>query len=669
MKRYVVITLVLTMLVAIHCLAQKSTIDPNATRPGTAAATPSQPTKYDASKDPDKRMQAKVSYEALHLRLSKVLADLSQASGIPISCGKSKNDWQVRDIPVTLYAKDVPIGTLLRAIARTTHNALKAEKLNDAVIYRVMQDPKMSRQFADYEGAKDTFKKAVVSWNWDCVAGLKDVPDSQLQGYDNNQVVRSLRINSIRKVSALLNALGSDYKQRVMDGEPVILDPQKVPSEIKPAVIGVLSAYDQLKVAYRTQFGGANNWAATQPDMLMPLTADELEQVPLNLSLPDSDNLSLWNSMMITATGKIGLGLPTSAYEYLKPDKKGKRPGPAPPTPPKIDDESAYDIDFPDNFAKTPDTLQKKVDMDDWAQKKGLNYPAVIEEMAKRAGVSVVVEDWDYFKAYQNTPQQWLKKGVTLQEVRYYNYRFRFDPANNLIVLVSNDWIPRHEALAPASVIDPLIDKIKADCIDLDDLLPAMLLTNAQWQEWVQESNDLNIIGRHCSTRDPLWQFFAQLTQEDRAQAATPAGISMGRFDPSVVSELLASVKKFRQRLSYSSYLQNTPDVPDDQTLARLTLRLARSEGQFYSQWGSTPPLPKDKPLPKGLDKTYSYSLYVSGSNGESETHYADGGGPWQLPFYSKDREAELIKSLVDKGRSSPTTATTPTVQGNVIRL
>lgn len=669
MRRAVVVALVLGLLAVTHCCAQKVTVDPNVAKPGAAPAAPAQPTRYDPAKDPDKRMAEKVSYEASHARLSTVVAGLSQASGVTIACGKSKNDWPVRDIPVTIYAKDVPVGTLLRAVARATHNIVKVEKANDAIIYRIMQDPKLTRQFVDYENAKTVFRQAAASWNWDSVVAFKDIPDAQLQTYDNNLVIRALRLGAMKMISALLTALGPDYKQRVLNGESVMLDPKNLTDQIKPAAMNVLSACDQLRLRYGMQsasyaWGSQNTEARTNP-----LSNEELEKVSLTLSTPDSDSVSLYYSLQISMGYPVGIGMPVSAYEFIKPDKKGKRPGPTPPTPPQVAEESPHDLDFADIAGKMSEEFKTKVDMDDWAQKKGLNSAAVMAEMAKRAGFSLVMEDWDYFKQYTNVPQQWLRKSAPIEEMRYY-YKLRFDPEDKLIVALVGDWANKHEALAPASVIDPLTKKIRTDAIDLDDILPVVLFTQMQWQEWIQSSKDLDVVCRHINqVRDPLWQFFAMLTPQDRALAATPDGLSMAAFDPTVVSDLLTRFGKFRNRqFAYSSSKPSFPAIPDEQGLARLVMRLKSSESPFYSTYtGIVANIPKDKTPPRGLDKTNNYMLSVTGSGTDLQTQYADSGGPYQLPFYSKDREAELIKALVGDAKPTPPATTTPA--GAVIKL
>ena len=655
MRRFFVITTLAAMLASMHCCAQKSTIDPNMRRPdlpAPAAVTPAAPKPYDPAKDIDTRMAEKVSCEAIHQRLSTVAAYLSRTSGVPISCGKSKNDWQTRDIPVTLYAKDLPLGVLLRALARATHNVLRTEKLNDAISYRILQDPKLTRAFEDYEKARSAYRHTMAAWNWDYMLLLNDIPASELKTWDTDAVTGSVRVNAMKKMGALLSALGPENKQRVLAGEQIRLDPQEASDKLRPALMDALSAFDQLRLTYRS-----NSWRSNpNEDAPTTLTPDELAKSTLVLHLPDSDDSGMWTSAYITAGGSIGLGLPISAYGHFKPDKNGKQPGPTRPPPPSVKDENLHDIDCPGLDEKTREVLKVNVDMDDWADKKGLNSAAVMAELAKRAGFSIVMEDWDYHHRYPSSPQHWLKKGVSLEQLRFYR-QLRLDAENKLIVALSGEWVDKHRSLAPASTIDLLTKKLESGLIELEDLLPVMLFTNGQWQEWIGNSARLDVIGRHISSMgDPLWQFFAMLTPQDRALAATEEGLSMARFDTSVVADLLARCTKAKDKHHFPSTSRPAqPKVADEDGYSRLVMRLKAMESNFYPTYGGAMPnIPKDKPRPRGLDRTYSYSLYISGAGEDSKTRYADSSGPWQLPFYSKEREDELLKALQEDTKTAP---------------
>lgn len=66
----------------------------------------------------DARLAQKVSYEARRKTVSAILADLTKATGVTLRAGYNSRDWQVRDRRMNIFAKDIPLATLLSSIAR-----------------------------------------------------------------------------------------------------------------------------------------------------------------------------------------------------------------------------------------------------------------------------------------------------------------------------------------------------------------------------------------------------------------------------------------------------------------------------------------------------------------------------------------------------------------------
>ena len=57
----------------------------------------------------DSRLAKPVTIECTNVRLHTVLERLSDETGVRLNCGRRKDDWQVRDIPVVVCVKDVPL--------------------------------------------------------------------------------------------------------------------------------------------------------------------------------------------------------------------------------------------------------------------------------------------------------------------------------------------------------------------------------------------------------------------------------------------------------------------------------------------------------------------------------------------------------------------------------
>ena len=85
----------------------RTTVDPNTIKkPGQAVP----------AEVKDKRLDQKIEYDAGNARLHKVIDDLAKMSGVTIYCGKDDDDWQPRDIPVSVASRGITLRKLLNAL-------------------------------------------------------------------------------------------------------------------------------------------------------------------------------------------------------------------------------------------------------------------------------------------------------------------------------------------------------------------------------------------------------------------------------------------------------------------------------------------------------------------------------------------------------------------------
>lgn len=208
-------------------MADKVTVDPNAA-PRQKADSNKPFVSYDPAADSDPRMAVNVSYEAVGVRLSDVVAGISKKTGVSILCGSSKNDWRCRDIPMALYVKDVPLGVLLRGIASAAHCLLVKQKTDRGLFYSIRQDAKLNKFIEDHPAKKAAQDKAQFDWHWDVARRLHDIPEEKLDpvmrlpGFvlHEGQLIRddaypAFHAELQRKLSALLATLGPEYKKQL----------------------------------------------------------------------------------------------------------------------------------------------------------------------------------------------------------------------------------------------------------------------------------------------------------------------------------------------------------------------------------------------------------------------------------------------------------------------
>ncbi len=113
------------------CHAAAVTVDPNVGRPFPNAGVA------------DPRVAQKVTYEAWHTPIRTILDDLSKKTGVTLNAGYSKQDWQVRDRRMNVYAKDVTLAELLNSIARVMKFKWTRNDDDKLPTYRLLADRRL----------------------------------------------------------------------------------------------------------------------------------------------------------------------------------------------------------------------------------------------------------------------------------------------------------------------------------------------------------------------------------------------------------------------------------------------------------------------------------------------------------------------------------------------
>ena len=114
MKKILMMLIVLVASSAALCADDvgKVTIDPN-----TADLRAKQEAE-EADSSVDARLAQKVTYEARKKTVHAIVDDLAELTGVKLSAGYNRKDWQVRDRRMNIFAKDVPLSSLMASIAR-----------------------------------------------------------------------------------------------------------------------------------------------------------------------------------------------------------------------------------------------------------------------------------------------------------------------------------------------------------------------------------------------------------------------------------------------------------------------------------------------------------------------------------------------------------------------
>jgi hypothetical protein len=653
-RKVLCITPFLVLAIASLCLAEKVTTDPNARPAQSQSAVPEpQAARYDPAKDPDKRMAAKVSYEAPHSRLGNVVADLAQKTGVIIKCGTSKNDWQVRDIPLTVYAKDLPLGTVLRALAHATHTAVRTVKLDDGLSYQICHTAAMTKALAEYGPKTMAYEHALRAEGWDSCARIKDMPDSQLDSrYKGDGASGAAQLTLGKRISALVSALGADYRERAIDCECISITTNDVPDAAREPLRQVIDAGDAIARA---------SISLSSDTRTEPLSQDEIDKVAITIR-PLVEDMPAILSIGFTyrhygdyawcrgLTGSDYIKRKSKEWEKLVASWETIRL-----TRPQLPKDDSLSLDLPHGAKDEIDLLKRKLDLHDLDDNKELSLSQVAFEVAKRAGFSIMLEDWRFYWSGWPKPvlQQDMEVGRILQDLD--TDMWHVDDNGSLIVGIIGGWEGFNVDLVPAAVVDNLRTKLAGAGADFEDVLPLESWTAGQFRQWAWRSPDIGDVAYHCRNgdmldparqpgRDALWQFYASLSAEDRALADTTAGLPLAKFDANAMLELVKQENKDILAVRHSPLFHGIST--DSAAIPDLTLRLQRFQRPSYLVGpGRQYSAPEGKAMPQGLDFVWDYGLLLCNRTGTLLCVT----GPKGLPFYSAKRQAELLKPFANK--------------------
>ena len=538
--------------------AGKVTVDPNKTRPTTIAPPQDKP---------DPRLARKVTYTATDKRLHSVLEEISKQTRVIVYSGKTPADWQVRDLPVIVCVKDLPLGKLLRSIADATHLALTSTTVKDVRRYRIWRDPKREKQLADYFKKKSEVDLAHAKWEWD---GL--VKYAQAHGADKLQQ----GVETTLDLGKVLAALPSNALESVLSGKHVHLTPQNTQPPLSEYLKAIsLECWQNLRQPYENNLALAGRYGRDLNDF-------ELGTMALDVSFTRGSHSFLCCQIQ----GPLGFDLNRSLYsDYYdtlleEQGNHGKKPkDPAPPRTEYAPGLVKIDLDKPGSLL--PD---RKLRIAAPKPSEEMTYPDVVSRISETSGFSVVLENLrgHQWRSNDVTSLPIYDRDTTLQEVlralQQHLWRSKTDwfvdndsdllvgSASSDTVLVGSgrEWWSLHRALASEALISNLVKKYNGDGLEIDEMAAVYLLTDDQREEWIFLNKDL-FVWKPVPHTEPFWRLYAGLSPENKAVAKSSAGLPLAKLSPDAVRAAFTESSELAEAEGLEKRMEGTPDDDSDQ--------------------------------------------------------------------------------------------------------
>lgn len=622
MHRMLGFTLLLAAIVTPAMAVGKIVVDPNISKMPSV-------TDQEAATNTDKRLSQKVTYTGGYKRLNTVVSDLSKASGVHLYCGKTPQDWQVRDIPVIVYAKDIPLEKLLRAIADGTHTLFitqkagsKDEKKEPA--YRICRNAKTADSIAKRMEDRYYAKFAEAEWGWDALAAFGKAP---------NLDKTNIGIWA-PGFSTVLAFLSEEDKKKVFSGESIVVNTETAP---------------QIADALRDLYKNHAPSGCPPEDMAKG-------EMRISLHVVGESDLQyligewLWHD---DQGSEVSSGYPIPRCADALKNAKGFNLPPRPPSElPQPEEDCPKDrlrILKTNEDWELP-SLKTKLKLEAPKDKERPAFSDAVIAIAKASGFNIICEDFQSQQKAELNPlaQDFYAGDITLGEAlkRLYCYRSKwlsnengnYEPTwlinekDKLIIGWANEWREHHYYLVQESLISSICNKMNGEGAQLDDFLPVLSLTRRQRLEWINNSEkdiwaiDLWMHLADSSVERSVWKLYAALSDTDRKLVKSDAGLSLSKFDPAWLISFFSDTKGFEVPYTLS-------DSEKEQAKMKMQLKkeLLTDPKQIATLVMRMPP-----------DSTEYNIELVGEKNGEKVVLNTPGGRRSYFPVYSQKRKEKL---------------------------
>lgn len=573
-----------------------------------------------AADNPDVGLDKKITIDCTGIRLHTAVERIAADTGVTIKSGKVSSDWNVRDLPVLICARDLPLGTLLRGIADSQHLLLSRHKTEETYTYRIWRDLKRERELTAFEEARENAKLTRAAYDWDALSLIKDMPDSAFteDRYEGSEYERA--------ISNVLANLGPEVRDRAVSGEEITISLANAPESVKPYLTEVITAC----------------WKNSQ-------SSSEPVKEPLDKCL-NWAHIRIGYSRYVKTpddlTIEITVGDSTAMHGFSSHESWLMKHIPDFPTRPNIPESKLELGDLGKAYVKLtldkeggPSILDTKVKVDLPKGEKKPTYPELLSGVSKATGYSIIAEGsaardpLTYNFVY--LIEGMFVREVTVREVlavsaQNANMEWYLDESHKLIIGRDKDWTEKLKALVPEKLILDMMDKLNADGVDLDDMTPLAKLTKEQNLAWFYhcpEYPEVEALGAPILLlgNNKLWQLYFDLKPSDKARAKAGTPIPLANADPVMLCRLLREQAMWEFESSYCAEVRLGPKptllalVPgvdtftDPDSLPNLWIRLKTDEFSV------------------GTEKKHRCYFYIESR--DSANIKIGGGLDWTLPI------------------------------------
>lgn len=624
MRKIVLFAIVVFLLVCQCAWATgKITVDPNASDQSVIQEW-----------DSDARLAQKVTYEARHKSVKVILADLSDMTGVMFNAGYNKQDWQVRDRKMNIFAKDITLADLMSSIARTMKFKWSVNKDFTPWTYRIYMDRKtlaaanaeLSKAEKDYDETiakrRADFADMIENWDDDLsddeLASLrKDNPylywmhthgaGAAVKGLFND--VPGLKenfLNQERDMYYPISALSDATKQQVLETAKKLY----LVNGLRYAGKGEPFPEDAEKA-----FNTGRMWFDFVPDELGwgqerhrkyagigLYVGDVFFGMEPYLGDPANPGTQLWAELELQVCEKnISIGEIWEQNEtefqnmFIEESKMREKVFPTEPQLEIADEPDLHKI------IKVEPEKKRWLGLDD--------YQAAI---AKASGFAVVSDSYKITDGYSIIGSNDMELQDALKTLCE-GYRYNWDKHGSVIELRSKEWFRKRTTQIP----DEWVEKWRANLkklgyMPIDDYAQIAQLTSPQILENLGTDENFynaDMFDSAYANQISLIRLYASLSDTQKSALYSTMGLSVMSFNANQWDLLRKACKNFAVEYGKTSGMLTCSMLKKEKEGPEYTFRLINlDDGSELERWVAKmftykePPKPESEP-PKAQDK------------------------------------------------------------------
>lgn len=528
------------LVVALPALAVgKVTVDPN---------TPGAAVQEDQNSKTDTRLARKVTLSGARKPVRVILDEMTGSTGVVFKAGYNSGDWQVRDRKMNIFAKDVPLASLMNSIAHVMKFKWNRQGEAGKWSYRLYMDRKTlldaeaQRARAEEKAAAElTRRRANALARYGETASLSDAEMAKLRA-DNPLLY-------IIAQAGLGDSVAAFFREVPVAAEAIASGQRLdfIGEDLSPSAWASLLRAGRAELSLENRFNGHGN-ARTIPDNLDP--------VRVSISINKHMSRERGNPEGAFLLGDLTFDYESGSVEAPIIDPESAAAMLIGKMAIQSEDENRPTDDvFKEQMAEFAGAVTKDVKAalggepvnnhpDDPAldAKVTLKSPwtalqDVEQDLAVESKFSVVSDSFGGFTATGQLPTPLVRaKEAKIKDVLDNigdAYIYNWDKRGTVIELRDRNWFRKRAAQVPDAWLEKWRSElIKTSRLDIDSLAQMAQLTQDQMNANITFDETLRECSSVVQLNRELLRMWATLSSDQRAAMFTQSGLDIALLSP-----------------------------------------------------------------------------------------------------------------------------------------